>query len=612
MSMKKILCATMVLLVAGSALASTSAIQPLDSNTPVAAQIKALKQDGQIIPRELRQQAADVYGYGMPTNLLGNQRDGGNNAGNATPIVFVAGSYSNTGSTLGKGNDQTSRDPRTPGFTCTNDSYSTSMTSEDAWYVFTLAGESTVTADTRLAGTTFDTCIALLDATGDIVSINDDGEDFPYRSYLTCCLGPGTYYLVIDGYDNTEAGDYEVLVTSDDTACLPTAFECPAGAFSNIEPDQCGDFVNEVFCGSTSCGEIDDINESDHFWLQLATDQHVTINVYGDDTPGQNAFGWGCDPYVEVIDFNSFFCDAVLYSDDDSGTGFDSYLDIGVLPAGQYYITVTAPYTNAQGPYILDVECAAPCLNPEDNTATNPIVATDEFNWVDYQGEANALTLNVNLCDFCSELNIGPGSFTNGHTIDQLDGGEVWMNLFQPDFNAQCYALVIQVLPAYADIDPCTHLVGVAQNGSLLGWFPNDASAGLLPSLYWNDGTMSSTFVVDAPAACCDQVSINVWYEDFCPPADAQDIPVDFTLGQNFPNPFNPSTSIEFNLPETAETSLKVYSLNGELVATLVNGMMSSGAHTVNFDASALTSGMYFYTLESKGLSQTRKMVLVK
>ncbi|MCA9785176.1 MAG: T9SS type A sorting domain-containing protein, partial [Candidatus Cloacimonetes bacterium] len=75
---------------------------------------------------------------------------------------------------------------------------------------------------------------------------------------------------------------------------------------------------------------------------------------------------------------------------------------------------------------------------------------------------------------------------------------------------------------------------------------------------------------------------------------------------------FNPSTSIEFNLPETAETSLKVYSLNGELVATLVNGMMSSGAHNVNFDASALTSGMYFYTLESKGVSQTRKMVLVK
>jgi hypothetical protein len=611
MSMKKTLCATTVLLLAGSALASTTVSLPLDTESPLSAEIKALKHSGQPISRELREQASELYGYTLPTNYLGNQRDGGNNAGNATAITFVAGAYSDTGSTVGKGNDKPSRDPRTPGFSCSNQSYSSSMQSEDAWYVFTLTGESTVTASTIFPGTTYDTCLALIDAAGNIVSINDDGEGAPYRSALSCCLAAGTYYVVVDGYSSVDKGDYELHVTSDDTACLPTAFVCPAGALPSVDATTCGDFVNEVFCNSFVCGNIATDTEEDHYWFQLGSAQHVIFNVYGDDTPGQNAFGYGCDPTISIKDFSGFFCDAELHYNDDGGTGFDALIDLGIMPAGQYYITIGAPYTGAQGPYILDIECLPPCANPESNTCAAPMVLTNEFDWTNYQGEANALTVPVSLCDYCSELNIGPGNFQNGLHIEQLNGGELWINAFQPDFNAQCYALVIQTLPAHTST--CTPLVGVCQDGALLGWFATDASAGLLPSLYWNSGTMNSTFVVDAPAACCDQVTIKMWYEDLCPPpADANDLPVDFTLGQNYPNPFNPTTTIEFSVPETAETSLKVFNLNGEVVATLVNGMTERGAHSVSFDASGLTSGMYFYTLESNGFSQTRKMALVK
>jgi hypothetical protein len=92
----------------------------------------------------------------------------------------------------------------------------------------------------------------------------------------------------------------------------------------------------------------------------------------------------------------------------------------------------------------------------------------------------------------------------------------------------------------------------------------------------------------------------------------ATDVPSSFSLAQNFPNPFNPTTTISFNMPETGMASLKVFDLAGREVATLVNGLMGRGEQNVIFDASGLNSGVYFYTFETAGVSQSRKMVLVK
>ncbi|MFA7330442.1 MAG: T9SS type A sorting domain-containing protein [Candidatus Delongbacteria bacterium] len=90
------------------------------------------------------------------------------------------------------------------------------------------------------------------------------------------------------------------------------------------------------------------------------------------------------------------------------------------------------------------------------------------------------------------------------------------------------------------------------------------------------------------------------------------DAPVAYTLAQNFPNPFNPTTTISFTMPETGAASLKVFDLAGREVATLVNGLMARGEQNVVFDASNLNSGVYFYTFETAGVSETRKMVLIK
>lgn len=89
-------------------------------------------------------------------------------------------------------------------------------------------------------------------------------------------------------------------------------------------------------------------------------------------------------------------------------------------------------------------------------------------------------------------------------------------------------------------------------------------------------------------------------------------IPENYRLAQNFPNPFNPSTSIRFSIPEAGLVTLKVYSLLGEEVTTLVDEFMNSGNYDVQFDASKLTTGIYFYTISVNNFSATKKMVLTK
>lgn len=94
--------------------------------------------------------------------------------------------------------------------------------------------------------------------------------------------------------------------------------------------------------------------------------------------------------------------------------------------------------------------------------------------------------------------------------------------------------------------------------------------------------------------------------------ADDKTIPNEFSLAQNYPNPFNPSTTISFTIPQSEFVTLKVYDILGREVATLVNENLTAGNHTYNFDASKLTSGVYFYKLQTGKFSETKKMILMK
>jgi hypothetical protein len=89
-------------------------------------------------------------------------------------------------------------------------------------------------------------------------------------------------------------------------------------------------------------------------------------------------------------------------------------------------------------------------------------------------------------------------------------------------------------------------------------------------------------------------------------------VPKAYELSQNYPNPFNPSTSIEFSIPSDAAVSLKVYDVLGKEVAVLVNEQRNAGTYIINWNASNLSSGVYFYRLNAGNFTQTRKMFLAK
>ncbi|MBP1682890.1 MAG: 5'-Nucleotidase domain protein, partial [Ignavibacteriaceae bacterium] len=88
--------------------------------------------------------------------------------------------------------------------------------------------------------------------------------------------------------------------------------------------------------------------------------------------------------------------------------------------------------------------------------------------------------------------------------------------------------------------------------------------------------------------------------------------PENYSLDQNYPNPFNPSTTIKFRIPESSFVSLRVYNVLGKEVATLVSEEMNAGSYEVNFQASNLSSGVYFYKLETGNFVKTNKMILMK
>jgi hypothetical protein len=92
----------------------------------------------------------------------------------------------------------------------------------------------------------------------------------------------------------------------------------------------------------------------------------------------------------------------------------------------------------------------------------------------------------------------------------------------------------------------------------------------------------------------------------------ASALPSEFRLEQNYPNPFNPSTRITFVLPSSAKTSLEVFNMLGQKVATLMNGFATAGAHEVQFDAAHLASGVYLYRLTSGTFTDVKKLMLVK
>ncbi|MCK4529671.1 MAG: T9SS type A sorting domain-containing protein, partial [Candidatus Marinimicrobia bacterium] len=85
-----------------------------------------------------------------------------------------------------------------------------------------------------------------------------------------------------------------------------------------------------------------------------------------------------------------------------------------------------------------------------------------------------------------------------------------------------------------------------------------------------------------------------------------------FALKANYPNPFNPTTQINYDLPQNEHITITVFNAQGKVVNILVDGYQAAGSYSVNFNGNGLASGLYFYTMEAGTFCKTMKMVLIR
>jgi hypothetical protein len=110
----------------------------------------------------------------------------------------------------------------------------------------------------------------------------------------------------------------------------------------------------------------------------------------------------------------------------------------------------------------------------------------------------------------------------------------------------------------------------------------------------------------------------NINYIDFIPSVsvdvadDIKTVPSEFRLEQNYPNPFNPVTSFKYGIPTGGHVTLKIYDILGREISALVNEEKSAGEYNIQFDASSLASGVYYYQLKCNENISTKKMILQK
>ena len=178
--------------------------------------------------------------------------------------------------------------------------------------------------------------------------------------------------------------------------------------------------------------------------------------------------------------------------------------------------------------------------------------------------------------------------------VEKVGGGNIdvrqWLNAYVCGAcGTQYYPHIRQNVPTWAPL------------GAMKYW----AYCGDYSLLDVIDSTYFDFTVVSGFGGTSDSWDCSGW-------GDASAIPTEFALNASYPNPFNATTVIPFDLAASGNVSLKVYNLAGQLVETLVDGDMSAGHHSINWDASSVASGIYFYKLQTENNVSTMRMNLLK
>ncbi len=219
---------------------------------------------------------------------------------------------------------------------------------------------------------------------------------------------------------------------------------------------------------------------------------------------------------------------------------------------------------------------------------------------VGYSTDSNEQThaFRWNFSNGMQDLGTLGGDWSQAYDVTKTNVGDVVVGQ-SPDSSGQTRAFIWK-LGTMQDLNEI--YTGLLSNGSLL-----KQARAITPDGRYIVGSGNNAATGRSEAFLLDtEISTSVENSSLV------NLPEEFTLLQNYPNPFNPSTTISWQSPVSSWQTLKVYDVLGNEVATLVDEYREAGSHSASFDANRLSSGVYFYKLQSGGFVETRKMVLLK
>jgi hypothetical protein len=231
-------------------------------------------------------------------------------------------------------------------------------------------------------------------------------------------------------------------------------------------------------------------------------------------------------------------------------------------------------------------------LNPQSDFLTTVVPLPDGFAWVGTNQGLAKVNANTGTYQFYSPSNSQiPGE--NNTPLAVSPDGKLWFANFGST-TTSTYGL-------------CWF------DGTNFGIFPQQQTGGLPHAQIYDLEVKTIHNGYELWISCASRgVAVLTVETSVTNQEEIKNSPTDFVLQQNFPNPFNPSTKIGFNLPDRNFVTLKVYNVLGSEILTLLNEDMSAGYYQIDFNAEGLTSGVYFYTLSTHNFTSTKKMIILR